>query len=248
MSHILNHCWRSDNFLGLFEELILFLFILYDDLRIFDTQRPLQRLFLLLEAYNHMVNLLTHHTEIQMVTLLLQLLHFFYRNRVILILLSNCAIDIDILVVRADDSLFILYFFALVERKGQSGQINLYLHWFYLLLAGLAGQQLTLNSLLLLLHIHQLILQLLVPGLETIQHELAGVDMLVRFVHGFLEARYGSGCVCGVIEGKGIVEGGDVLFHVGQSQQQLGIHRIVIMINYIAYLSRHSVSSHPART
>lgn len=73
------------------------------------------------------------------------------------------------------------------------------------------------------------------------------MDVLIRLVHGLLEARYGSRCVCGVVEGKGIVEGCDVLFHVGQSQQQLGIHRIVIMINYIALLTYHAVRLDLAR-
>lgn len=237
MGHILGYAWRSDNFFSFLKELILFLLILYDDLCIFDTKRPLQRILLLLETYNNVVDLLTHHTEIQMVSLLLQLLSFFYGNGMILIFLSDCAVDIDILVIGADNSLFVVYFLALVERKGQSGQIYLNLHWFYLLLAGLAGQQFTLNSLLLLLHIHELIFQLLVSGFEAVQHELAGVDVLIRLIHGLLEARDGGGCVCGVVEGEGVIEGGDVLFHVGESQQQLGIHRIVIMINYIALLA-----------
>ena len=99
LGHILGHTWRSDNFFGFFKELVLLLFILYDDLCIFDTKRPFQSFFFLFEAYNNVVDLLTHHTEIQMISLLLQLLSFFYGNRIILIFFSDCAIDIDILVI-----------------------------------------------------------------------------------------------------------------------------------------------------
>lgn len=218
MSHILIDCWLSDRFLRFFEEFVLLLFILYDDLCIFDADRPLQCLLLLLEPYDNMVNLLAHHTEIKMVALLLQLLHFFYGNGVILVLLSYSAIDIDILVIRVDNGLIVLYFLALVEGQSQSSQIDLYFQRFYLFFAGLASQQLTLYCFLLLLHIQKLISQLFVSSFEAVKHKLTGVDMFIRFVHGLLEASYGCGCVCGVVEGKGIVERGDVLFHVSESQ------------------------------